>query len=207
MACAYPWVIFRSYYSFMFFYLLKATSTASYGYIPCGSPHPLHVVIFPINLRPRYWQFKDLIRDMTAIYVSFHDLSTPGEANSRLTSSGKGEKTKRRKVIECFAAGANGKEKHPARKWHWPNQYWCFHNPIYKIWVNELLRFIHSCHVSPQYLLYYLSIKSEARWVKVRVWNVCSLKCNFPLTMWQMYIIFHIFNSVNTRILSILPGT
>lgn len=96
MACAYPWVIFHSYYTlhFMFFYLLKATSVASYSYIPCGCLHPLHVVIFPINLRPHYWQFKDLIRDMTAIYVSFHDLSTPGEANSSLTSSGKGEKTK-----------------------------------------------------------------------------------------------------------------
>lgn len=44
---------------------------------------------------------KDLIRDMAAIYVSFHDLSTPREAGSSFATSGKGEKDE--KVIECFS--------------------------------------------------------------------------------------------------------
>lgn len=37
---------------------------------------------------------------MTAVYVSFFDLSSPGEADGSFASFGKGEKDE--KVIECF---------------------------------------------------------------------------------------------------------
>lgn len=82
---------------------------ANAGTITCQrQEHPLW---FQLRVACRYFsnQFlghiidnlKDLIRDMTAVYVSFHDLSTPGEASSSFESSGKGEKDE--KVIECFS--------------------------------------------------------------------------------------------------------